>query len=274
MVMESERKCSHCGNNGHNSRTCNGEAFKLFGVKIPVERCTEREDDWMKKSYSMGNYQSRTLDSHHSAHDSGLSDGPVHTRKRKAAHKRKKGISWTEEEHRLFLEGLEKLGKGDWKGISKKFVTTKTPTQVASHAQKYFLRRQVTSSPSSSLSYTIKKRRPSLFDMPYKESTQDQSPKGIVVPLPEMVPFAGMTSLGQGQQFAVFKAPQTQNYGNFANYALNINSPQFLTGTPRTYSPAKSYSLMNRQATEGGAAAANTSSISSSQDFLELRLGP
>ncbi|KAL9231554.1 hypothetical protein vseg_006772 [Gypsophila vaccaria] len=53
---------------------------------------------------------------------------------------RKKGIPWTEEEHRLFLLGLDKFGKGDWRSISRNFVITRTPTQVASHAQKYFIR--------------------------------------------------------------------------------------------------------------------------------------
>ncbi|XP_071714414.1 transcription factor DIVARICATA-like [Rutidosis leptorrhynchoides] len=53
---------------------------------------------------------------------------------------RKKGVPWTEEEHKLFLLGLKKYGKGDWRNISRNFVVTRTPTQVASHAQKYFIR--------------------------------------------------------------------------------------------------------------------------------------
>lgn len=41
---------------------------------------------------------------------------------------------------RLFLLGLDKFGKGDWRSISRNFVISRTPTQVASHAQKYFIR--------------------------------------------------------------------------------------------------------------------------------------
>nr|DAD24865.1 TPA_asm: hypothetical protein HUJ06_026329 [Nelumbo nucifera] len=66
------------------------------------------------------------------------------------------GIPWTKEEHKTFLAGLESLGKGDWRGISRNFVLSRTPTQVASHGQKNFLR-QFTSN--------RKKRRSNLFDV-------------------------------------------------------------------------------------------------------------
>jgi len=41
--------------------------------------------------------------------------------------------------HRLFLIGLKSCGKGDWKGISRRFLSSKSSTQIASHAQKYQL---------------------------------------------------------------------------------------------------------------------------------------
>jgi len=175
------RKCSSCGNNGHNSRTCSGHGaggVRLFGVQLHVGSSPVA----MKKCFSMEclsssasaapAYYAAALAATNSASPSAssssslvsveeapekmahgyLSDGLMG----RAAQERKKGVPWTEDEHRRFLAGLEKLGKGDWRGISRHFVTTRTPTQVASHAQKYFLRQS---------SLTHRKRRSSLFDV-------------------------------------------------------------------------------------------------------------
>ncbi|PIN25130.1 hypothetical protein CDL12_02120 [Handroanthus impetiginosus] len=169
------RKCSHCGNIGHNSRTCNasrlqinnnsnGGGVRLFGVQLDISSSISSIP--IKKSLSLDCLSTSTPASSSSSLSSSrlphndhfdkpsigyLSDGTL------GRHlDRKKGVPWTEEEHRTFLMGLEKLGKGDWRGISRNFVTTRTPTQVASHAQKYFLRQAALSK---------KKRRSSLFDM-------------------------------------------------------------------------------------------------------------
>lgn len=89
------------------------------------------------------------------------------TSTRPSEQERKKGIPWTEEEHRQFLLGLKKYGKGDWRNISRNFVTTRTPTQVASHAQKYFIR-QLTGGKD--------KRRSSIHDITTVNVPDSKSP--------------------------------------------------------------------------------------------------
>ncbi|OVA11355.1 SANT/Myb domain [Macleaya cordata] len=169
------RKCSHCGNMGHNSRTCNSNkgsvvgGLKLFGVQLDIHSSSSCSSSIpMKKSFSMDCLSSSSSASSSSPSSSSSCRVFVNENSDKTSHgylsdgllgrnqERKKGVPWTEEEHRTFLAGLEKLGKGDWRGISRSFVTTRTPTQVASHAQKYFLRQT---------SLNKKKRRSSLFDV-------------------------------------------------------------------------------------------------------------
>ncbi|XP_011626746.1 transcription factor MYBS3 [Amborella trichopoda] len=152
------RRCSHCSNNGHNSRTCPSRVVRLFGVRLT--------DGSIKKSASMGNLTHYTGSNNPGSSpdpsdppavaDGYASDDLVQASCSSNCRERKKGTPWTEEEHRLFLVGLQKLGKGDWRGISRKFVTSRTPTQVASHAQKYFIRQNNASR---------RKRRTSLFDI-------------------------------------------------------------------------------------------------------------
>ncbi|KAK4348685.1 hypothetical protein RND71_031440 [Anisodus tanguticus] len=177
-VTKDARKCSHCGHNGHNSRTCNSKGvggIKLFGVRIDDNNNSSNNNnnnhhgdikmkmlkigdyESIRRSKSLGNLEQVANYDHNGGVDAGyLSDGLIHSPRH-----RKKGTSWTEEEHRCFLIGLEKLGKGDWRGISKNYVPSRTPTQVASHAQKYFIR--MTSNDK-------KKRRPSVFDVNLKNS--------------------------------------------------------------------------------------------------------
>ncbi|KAL2321382.1 hypothetical protein Fmac_030351 [Flemingia macrophylla] len=163
------RKCSHCGNMGHNSRTCASfratfVGVRLFGVQLDISNSNSSLT--IKKSFSMDSLPSSSspsssfsssrisIDDLSDKNSIGYlsdSDGLI-----LRPQDRKKGVPWTEEEHRTFLIGLEKLGKGDWRGISRNYVTTRTPTQVASHAQKYFIRLATMNK---------KKRRSSLFDL-------------------------------------------------------------------------------------------------------------
>ncbi|KAI7733417.1 hypothetical protein M8C21_005166, partial [Ambrosia artemisiifolia] len=95
---------------------------------------------------------------------------------------RKKGTPWTEEEHRLFLIGLQRYGKGDWRSISRNVVVSRTPTQVASHAQKYFLRQN---------SMKKERKRSSIHDI---TTTTDTA---AVPPPPPPASFGGGGSTGQ-----------------------------------------------------------------------------
>ncbi|RWV89549.1 hypothetical protein BHE74_00046697 [Ensete ventricosum] len=146
------RRCSHCSHNGHNSRTCPNRGVKLFGVRLT--------DGSVRKSASMGNL---SLLAGSSAAADGYASEDFVKGSSSSCRERKKGTPWTEEEHRMFLLGLQKLGKGDWRGISRNYVVSRTPTQVASHAQKYFIRKS---------NMTRRKRRSSLFDMVPDESLE------------------------------------------------------------------------------------------------------
>uniref|UniRef100_A0ACD6AIV2 Uncharacterized protein n=1 Tax=Avena sativa TaxID=4498 RepID=A0ACD6AIV2_AVESA len=146
---DGSRRCSLCGIHGHNARTCTARnPVTLFGVRIgdkpPIRNCV-----------SMVNLAQLAESSRGARAEGYGSEGDDHKPHRK------RGESWTEEEHKNFLLGLQILGRGDWRGISRNYVGTRTPTQVASHAQKYFIRQT---------NSNRRKRRSSLFDMVIPDS--------------------------------------------------------------------------------------------------------
>ncbi|KAL1310334.1 hypothetical protein HN51_052970 [Arachis hypogaea] len=149
------RKCTYCGNSGHNSRTCNhsfssttggSSGIKLFGVQLDDNQYSSSScmDYLLSLSAAASLSSSSLVGANKNSHEisySYLTAGASSSGLMSTIKDNNKGLAWSEEEHRIFLEGLEKLGKGNWRGISRCFVRTRTPTQVASHAQKYFLRR-------------------------------------------------------------------------------------------------------------------------------------
>lgn len=217
------RCCSQCGSNGHNSRTCSSPAdddssvvagdgsgveIMLFGVRVKV--------DPMRKSVSMNNLSQYEQPNESSnayvsaaaavAADTGYASADDAVRNQSnVTRERKRGTPWTEDEHKLFLIGLQKVGKGDWRGISRNFVKTRTPTQVASHAQKYFLRRS---------NLNRRRRRSSLFDIttdtvtaiPMEEEQvhQDNNTSRSVLP-PPLLPLQEISPLS-GFPMAPFPA--------------------------------------------------------------------
>ncbi|KAL6580630.1 hypothetical protein OROMI_008654 [Orobanche minor] len=164
MPNEHARKC---GQKGHNSRACSkacAGGIKLFGVRIDVTGGENGVESSIRKSKSLGNLQTCSPENGATEPSGYLSDGLMVHQSSKS-HERKKGRPWSEEEHRSFLVGLEKLGKGDWKGIATNYVPTRNSSQVASHAQKYFIRMSATEK---------KRRRSSVFDIPLTDQYANQ----------------------------------------------------------------------------------------------------
>ncbi|KAL2492814.1 Homeodomain-like superfamily protein [Abeliophyllum distichum] len=166
----------------------------LFGVRVKV--------DPMRKSASMNNlfdYEPVVSNNNQNINNSENSNAAVEDgsatcyasaddavpQPAGGSRERKRGVPWTEDEHKLFLLGLQKAGKGDWRGISRNYVKTRTPTQVASHAQKYFLRRS---------NLNRRRRRSSLFDittdsvtaMPIEECKSHEDSTSQPISLPQL----------------------------------------------------------------------------------------
>lgn len=219
--------------------------FMLFGVRVVV--------DSMRKSVSLNNlsqYEHR-LDSSSSNNinnDKDVGTGyasadeavPNSTSAAAAAasnggRERKRGVPWTEEEHKLFLVGLQKVGKGDWRGIARNFVKTRTPTQVASHAQKYFLRRS---------NLNRRRRRSSLFDITTDTVAADPTNDQQIVKdnngVSSQSPPPMATSMQTNSEIShiSFSVPETSRLSATPIYPMTMDNPVVVENEMKVVQPS------------------------------------
>ncbi|KAL3636592.1 hypothetical protein CASFOL_018891 [Castilleja foliolosa] len=114
--------------------------FESGLVEFPEEMWPDR---WERIAARMGTRSAAEVEQHYEvllADLEAIKAGLIELPKYGEPKPKKAGRPWTEDEHELFLKGLAKYGRGDWKSISRKMVITRSPSQVASHAQKYYQR--------------------------------------------------------------------------------------------------------------------------------------
>lgn len=98
---------------------------------------------------------------------------------------------WTEEEHEIFLEGLQLHGK-QWKTIAT-MIGTRTVVQVRTHAQKYFQKLERKNRDSNAIAVQGKKPSkrkslPSAMPSRKKKLPKKTFPRSVSLSLPPLVP--------------------------------------------------------------------------------------
>ncbi|XP_058764536.1 uncharacterized protein LOC131637994 [Vicia villosa] len=97
-------------------------------------------------------------------------------------------VTWSQEEHDLFVMGLIEYGKGKWSKIAKHYVCNKTPQQVQSYARSFFkhlppsyvhgFRRKKS---TSNLNNSVSRRNEETLALP-KKAYRGESSTSITVP--------------------------------------------------------------------------------------------
>ncbi|KAJ1290738.1 hypothetical protein BS78_02G268000 [Paspalum vaginatum] len=146
---------------------------------------------------------------------------------------RKSRQAWTAEEHRQFLCGMTCLGRGQWKFISKYFVPSRTPTQLASHAQKHFSRIENNELDDRRQRHSLNDVRLVNNDVNYTANSciepVKEKPNGSIMPLPVPAEYLDMESF----QWEVSITPSQREQGSVL---LNPSRTETMTRSCRNRS--------------------------------------
>ncbi|KAJ8902907.1 hypothetical protein NDN08_006225 [Rhodosorus marinus] len=134
----------------------------------------------------------------------------------------KKG--WTKEEHYLFLRGLASHGRGAWKQIAA-IVSSRTPTQIQSHAQKYFLRQKQKMKNKRSI-HDLNLSSPEMVELASRYSNQQQPspPYGMDGMQGSFQPYSN--DMASGSSGLVNRAAEPNSMGTGVMYHSFVQEPQ------------------------------------------------
>lgn len=152
-IMYNNRGYEICGVLNQHNRPCQRIGKCPFHYKLKEKQAAEKKKKEAAQASSTTNAASSdafanqqknadgTLTEATTGSAAGTASGGSNIKKPPPMKKTPYKQGWTKEEHFRFLTGLQIHGKGAWKDIAI-IVGSRTPTQIQSHAQKYFLRQK------------------------------------------------------------------------------------------------------------------------------------
>mmetsp|Transcript_23165 Transcript_23165/g.62697 ORF Transcript_23165/g.62697 Transcript_23165/m.62697 type:complete len:290 (+) Transcript_23165:134-1003(+) len=114
----------------------------LDNKKQMVDQCTqtdqsEFEFDANNRIEDVASLKRKRPDEHHHEHESCVGTSGMPNESPVDESSMCSAARWTRDEHARFLQGLERFGVGQWCRISRFYLPSRTPAQIASHHQKF-----------------------------------------------------------------------------------------------------------------------------------------
>lgn len=159
-------------------------------------------------------------DSNETISDSGYSSNSLNNKQPNLSSSNYNRGRWTLEEHKKFIEGLIKYGSF-WKFIQKN-ITTRSPAQVRSHAQKFFLmcKKKIVKN-SGDIMVNKSKIKEIFFNYFDKANIEDEQFYETIWELVNNFEMKSQTEKKSEKIFKIEKKTKKQNKGNNKLYKLS-----------------------------------------------------